>query len=177
MVQIPRGRLAGSYCWWFVRNPGSTHHLRLVDYPIIYKVWDTSQVGFRHQQYDPLKLPKKICDKFGCHKFGTPKSSISSINSMDCAMFFWSIRVFWSTMNRWLNDDAWRILKRCSMQLVQMRWNPPTKKIHANFMATFFVRLSAFKVESLKSVHFPVREGKLWFQKFNLNNIKHESFI
>ena len=25
------------YCWWFVRNPGSTHQLRLVVYPTIYK--------------------------------------------------------------------------------------------------------------------------------------------
>ena len=42
------------YCWWF-RNPGSTHQLRLVDDPIIYKVLSTIPGGwpwdFFHQQY------------------------------------------------------------------------------------------------------------------------------
>ena len=46
------------YCWWF-RNPAS--QLRLVVYPIIYKVSKTSQVvvgDFFHQPYQPLFLAK-----------------------------------------------------------------------------------------------------------------------
>ena len=34
------------YCWWF-RNPGSTHQLSLVVYPIIYTVCVTSQLVSR----------------------------------------------------------------------------------------------------------------------------------
>ncbi len=48
------------YCWWFVRNPGRTHQLRLVVYPIIYHGFFTSKrwlgMGFLNH---PSTLPFK----------------------------------------------------------------------------------------------------------------------